>query len=102
MTRLTMGIDFMNSRVQDILRKSLPQTSVVRCGKYTEPPTWGVYKISAPQSTASTRRYRFGNHPIRQQELSTEFSAAELLALFQDRADAIELARLLNSGLAIE
>ncbi len=92
----------MNTRLQEILQKSLPQMLVEPCGKFTEPRTWGVYKISEHRSTASTRRYRFGNHPIRQHELTNEFSTTELLALFRDRADAIELARLLNSGLAIE
>jgi len=44
------------------------------------------------------KRIRFGNHPVRQQELEGEFGAAGLVALFPERVLAEELASLLNHG----
>ena len=87
----------MTTRIQEILPKSVPLASVLPDGKYTVPRSWGVYEIQLPDVSSNTRRFRFGNHPIRQQELAEEFSSVELIALFRDRAIANELARLLNS-----
>jgi hypothetical protein len=49
----------------------------------------------------ATRRFRFGNHPIRQRELESEFSDAGVVALFLERAFAEELACLLNNGASL-
>ena len=88
----------MTTRIQEILRKSIPLASVLSDGKYTVPRSWGVYEIQQlPDVSLITRRFRFGNHPIRQQELATEFASVELIAIFRDRTIANELAQLLNS-----
>lgn len=86
----------MSAREKELLRIAVNPSSVVVRGKYTAPKTWGVYEVS--QRASSTRRFRFGNHPIRQHELVSEFSDANLVALFFERAFAEELAHLLNSG----
>lgn len=88
----------MSAREKELLRIAINPSSVVVRGKYTDPKTWGVYEVSPSQRASSTRRFRFGNHPIRQHELVSEFSDANLVALFLERAFAEELAHLLNSG----
>lgn len=87
-----------STRVKELLAVSIPVPSASVQGKYTTPRTWGVYEIAPSRDRGATRRFRFGNHPIRQRELELEFSDAGIVALFHERAFAEELARLLNSG----
>ena len=60
---------------------------------YTSPRTFGVYKIEA----TNTKKYRFGNHPVRENELIREFGNVKRYAIFLSRNDAKELSALLNS-----
>ena len=85
------------ARVQELLAKAVAPSSLRSAGLYTKPPSWGVYRIVPPKPSA-TRRYRFGNHPVREFELQREFGAAKVMAHFTVRALAEELATLLNAG----
>lgn len=60
---------------------------------YTSPRTYGVYEVK----TNNTKKYRFGNHPVRENELFREFGKVERLGIFLNRDDAKELSDLLNS-----
>ncbi len=83
--------------VQRLLALAVAESSVVIDGSLTKPRTWGVYEIEPPAGNRSTRRYRLGNHPVRQRELENEFGAAKRLALFTSRALAEQLERQLNA-----
>jgi hypothetical protein len=82
---------------QSLLQQAVTERDVVVEGFYTNPRTWGVYEIEPPGNGRSTRRFRIGNHPVRQQELEREFGQATPIALFQMRALAVALERLLNA-----
>lgn len=58
---------------------------------YTRPRTWGVYEVQRG------RRFRFGNHPVRQHELKRDLGSAPLVLLFPERALAEALAAELNA-----
>jgi hypothetical protein len=82
-----------NKRVNELLAQA-----ILRCtGRYTSPHTWGVYRIS-PSAPSSTKRFRSGNHPVREQELRREFGNVECLALFTSAAQARELADIYNTA----
>ena len=83
-----------NPQTSELLAKSIEPSSVVVTGQYTNPRTWGVYEVPAK----STTRFRFGNHPVRQQELVREFGTAKLIGLFESRSIARQLSALLNDG----
>ena len=82
---------------RSILAHSVAQDGLTFVGNYTYPKTWGVYEIEPPRSNPTTRRFRVGNHPIRQRELENEFGAAACIALFPAKNFAEELQRLLNN-----
>lgn len=79
------------SSIPGIISRSISPSSVKADGQLTYPRTYGVYRI--PTSAASTRRFRFGNHPIRQRELENEFGSCHLEYLFIDRDDAKAVAK---------
>lgn len=60
---------------------------------YTIPRSFGVYEIS---SVTNAKRYRFGNHPVRENELIREFEDVERIGLFLNRENAKALADFLN------
>jgi hypothetical protein len=60
------------------------------------PRTFGVYEL--PSSARSTRRFRFGNHPIRMQELEREFGVCRLVDTYGRRDEAVEQAAKLNAA----
>lgn len=86
----------MESHIKELLQQSISLATVSPNGKLTSPRSWGVYEIEGSALDSRARRFRFGNHPIRQQELIAEYGSAKLLALFSTRGIAIELADLLN------
>jgi hypothetical protein len=53
-----------------------------------------VYQLV--NGAAGTKRFRFGNHPVRLQKLEREVPRVRTVALFTSRAPAEELAGLLN------
>ncbi|MFT4255964.1 MAG: hypothetical protein QM599_03255 [Pseudoxanthomonas sp.] len=63
--------------------------------RYTSPRSYGVYEL--PVSAKATRLYRFGNHPVRQQELEREFGSCLLVNLYPQREAAKAEADALNS-----
>lgn len=77
--------------IDRIITRSISPSSVSADGPLTYPRTYGVYRI--PTSAGSTRRFRFGNHPIRQRELEIEFGSCQLEYLFTDREDAKAVAK---------
>lgn len=89
-----------NARVQELLAKAVAPNTLRSAGLYTQPASWGVYRLALPAS-ASTRRYRYGNHPVRQLELEREFGSAKAIAHYTSRALAVELAALLNAGYSL-
>jgi len=86
-----------NLAAQKILSLAVSEASLVADGYYTRPRTWGVYEINPLSGERATRRYRLGNHPVRQRELEAEFGSAKRLGLFTSRTLAEQLERLLNA-----
>lgn len=65
-------------------------------GRLTIPRSYGVYAL--PESAKATKRFRYGNHPIRGYELTREFGTCRLEALFRERSLAKALADTLASS----
>lgn len=82
--------------VKDLLSLAVEDGSLLGDGQYTRPRSWGVYEIEPPAHGRATRRYRIGNHPLRQRELEAEFGGTKRVALFTSRTLAERLERLLN------
>lgn len=85
----------MQDTIEEIIRRAISPNSVRVNGRLTHPPSYGVYTL--PANHGATRRYRFGNYPVRMQELDREFEQCTLEHLFLSRADAIALASMLNA-----
>jgi hypothetical protein len=79
--------------IDHITARAISPSSVRPDGWLTSPRSYGVYRI--PSSAASTRSYRFGNHPVRLKELEREFGSCKLEYLFTDRDDAEAVAKAL-------
>jgi hypothetical protein len=82
-------------RLKALIAKSLDPSSVKSDGRYTSPRTWGVYQV---KRLPDSKRFRFGNHPVRQQELIRQYGEVRLVELYKARIDAKEAAYLLNGG----
>ncbi len=82
------------TQIEAIARRAISPSSVRATGKLTDPRSYGVYQL--PSNCGGTRRYRFGNHPVRMQELEREFKHCTLEYLFLTRADAMAVTSLLN------
>jgi len=85
----------MDHSAQAITRYAINQNDVEENGRYTNPRSYGVYLL--PANSPTNLFYRFGNHPVRMQELRREFGDCELKYLFKYRQYAMELASILNS-----
>ncbi|MFT3757099.1 MAG: hypothetical protein QM769_14385 [Pseudoxanthomonas sp.] len=77
-----------------ISNRAISENDVLPDGWLTAPRSYGVYAL--PVSATDTRRYRIGNHPVRQRELEQEFGSCELVFLFLHRVDAVAMAAALN------
>jgi hypothetical protein len=84
------------TRIDELLALSVSATSVRIDGRYTLPRTYGVYRLE--NTSDADRRFRFGNHPVRQEELIREYGAAILEAIYLEREHAMELASLRNAA----
>ena len=85
----------------NLLSKSISEITVridTENKNYTIPRSYGVYEIPI---VTNTKRFRYGNHPIREIELIREFENIKRIGLFFDRENAISLARSLNKGHAL-
>jgi len=81
---------------ENLLLKSIfeKEVQIVPNNKnYTNPRTYGVYEIL---QTHGANKFRFGNHPVRENELIREFDNVKRIGLFLDREDAKHLAYILN------
>ena len=95
--KLNRENDEMDDSTQSIICRAISSPSSVKeKGRYTNPQSYGVYKL--PANCGATRRYRFGNHPVRRRELNREYKTCEckLMYLFLSREDAKALASMLN------
>ena len=81
-------------RIQELLALSIDASRLRADGNLTLPRSYGVYRLTG--SRKSGRLHRFGNQPVRLQELIRDFGGASLEALFTERTHAVELASLLN------
>ena len=84
----------MGTTFEERIAIALVPEAAHACGAYTEPRSYGVYRLA--DDAGAVRRYRFGNHPVRQHELAREFGDCELVHLFLSRSDAEAVARHLN------
>jgi len=84
----------VRTSIDDILRRAISPAHVRPEGTLTSPRSYGVYEL--PTRVGATRRFRFGNHPVRMRELQAEFGGCALRHLFLSRADAVAVARALN------
>ena len=60
---------------------------------WTIPRTYGVWELT---QRSTGKRYRFGNYPVRGNELERDYKNAKLIALFTSRDQAKEYAHSLN------
>jgi hypothetical protein len=81
-------------RTKELLALSISPSAVRANGNLTIPRSYGVYRLTG--SKRSGRLHRFGNHPVRLQELIRDYGGASLEALFTNRKHAEELASLWN------
>ena len=84
-----------SSRKAALLAKTIDASSFKTVGVYTHPRSYGVYRLTAKKKKGRT--FRFGNHPVRRDELVREFGGVEVMAMFLNRRDAEELAAIENS-----
>lgn len=81
---------------ESLLAKAVPKQSVridPNNKNYTNPRTYGVYEIV---DTTNSKRFRYGNHPVRENELIREFENVKQCALFPKREDAKAYSDYLN------
>jgi hypothetical protein len=84
------------SKKEFLLSKSIAEKTIQidpNNKNYTSPRTYGVYEIL---ETTDAKRFRFGNHPVREKEVTREFESVKRVAIFLEREDAKALADFLN------
>lgn len=86
----------MDENIRQLLLQAVDPSRLKDAGPYTNPKTWGVYKILPAVSTIN-KRFRIGNHPVRKQELEREFTSVQIIGLFTSRILAEQLSTLLNA-----
>ena len=86
------------SKLKELVGKTVQLEDIQPDGLYTIPRTYGVYELS--RSISNTKRFRFGNHPVRFNELKKEFGVCTIYGniLYINRDDAKNRANLLNKG----
>lgn len=70
------------SQREYLLSKSISENSIsidTENKNYTIPRSFGVYEIPL---TTNGKRYRFGNHPVRENELIRELESVKRIGLF--------------------
>ncbi len=88
----------MKDSIVDLVCRAISPGQVQSDGPLTMPRSYGLYSI--PTTLGATRKYRFGNHPVRMRELEHEFGSCKMEHLFLCRMDAKALAALLNGSKA--
>jgi hypothetical protein len=84
----------MKNDLDSVLTRAISFDRVRPDGRLTRPRSYGVYLL--PVSHGTSRRVRFGNHPVRQRELEMQFGCARLMYLFLSRQDAAAAAKILE------
>ena len=79
---------------EELIQRAIDPASVRIEGTLTNPPSFGVYLVI--DADTGEERYRFGSHPVRQQELEDDFGGCDLQYLFLSRSDAAALTSALN------
>ncbi|WP_110019361.1 hypothetical protein [Plasticicumulans acidivorans] len=82
------------STITTLAARAIKPQDVRPNGPLTTPRRFGVYELLSP--TPDTRRFRFGNHPVRLYELERERGSCRLLYPFLQRADVEVMASALN------
>jgi hypothetical protein len=85
----------MPDSTEAIILHAISTKSVRIKGPLTQPRSYGVYAITANYGV--TRRYHFGNYPVRMRELVKQFGNCTLEYLFLSRNEAKKLASMLNT-----
>jgi hypothetical protein len=88
----------MANSITNIIKRAISPGTVRSAGPLTVPRSYGVYLL--PHNSGATRRFRFGNHPVRMRELEREFGSCKLEHLFLSRAEAMQVAASLNGNKA--
>jgi len=83
------------TQIRRIAARAISPSSLRPDGLLTAPRSYGTYEV---RDSRATRRFLFGNHPVRMQELEREFGTCRLLYLFRRREDAAAMAAALNHG----
>lgn len=78
-----------------LLARAVDPSKLALNGYLTTPPSFGVYDLGS--SARSTKRFRYGNHPVRCRELEAEFGSCKIEAVFRVRSDAKRVADYLNA-----
>jgi len=86
----------MTDTLASLISQAISPNAVRLDGSLTIPRTYGVFEL--PHSAAATRKFRYGNFPVRQTELLKEFGTCKLVHLFKKRDLAQATANLLNEG----
>ena len=84
---------------KELQARALLPTAVTVVGNYTNPRSWGVYRVESFKAGRRGNSFHIGNHPVRQNELIREHGSAELVMLFGTRIDAEHLKYLLSNNL---
>ena len=84
----------MTDEIANLITQEISPSSLRRDGHLTNPRSYGVFEI--PTSSKSKKIYRYGNYPVRQDELTLEHGRCTLLHLFLDREIAQTLAYHFN------
>ena len=79
---------------EELIQRAIDLSAVRIEGTLTNPPSFGVYLVVDADTVAE--RYRFGSHPVRQQELEDSYGGCDLEYLFLSRSDAAALTAALN------
>lgn len=80
--------------LEELIQRAIDPSSVRVEGTITTPPSFGVYLLIDADTGA--QRYRFGSHPVRQQELEDRFGGCDLEYLFLSHSDAAAVTAALN------
>ncbi len=81
----------LSPAAKELLNRAVPPHTLDADGSYAIPRSFGVYEVKE-----AARRFHFGNHPIRHQELAREYGDCRLVATFLLRDEAEQLSFLLN------
>ena len=84
-----------NGQMNKIIERAIHTSDVRIEGGLTSPRSYGVFRV---KDASTSRKFRFGNYPVRMRELEQEFGACVLMYLFLNRDDAQNLASLLNQS----